>query len=297
MDGVKYCLEGAFDLHVHTAPDVMERKLDDIDLARMMRDKNMGGFVIKSHHSTTYGRAKLTSKIVQGVKVYGSIALNNPLGGLNPQAVDTAGRMGAKVIWLPTIDAINEEGKFLNKDTSKLPYWAAIQKELYEKNCLKPPVNLKDSSGHFKHEVGEILDFIKDYNMILATGHLHPNEGMELIEYARQNGVNRIIATHPEFPTTKYTIDQQKELASKGVYLERCYTTPATNKVDWDYLYKEVEETGARHNILSTDLGQPQALYPTEGLERFIGYFLKTGLTEEEVKKMTTENQLKLLEG
>ena len=126
-------LKGAYDLHVHTAPDVMDRSIDDIDLAKLMKSKGMGGFVIKSHHSTSYGRATLVRKMVSGVNVFGGIALNNPMGGLNPQAVDTAGRMGAKIIWMPTVDADNEKGKFLDTSNKKLPYWANIQRELYNK--------------------------------------------------------------------------------------------------------------------------------------------------------------------
>ena len=38
-------------------------------------------------------------------KVFGSIALNSMVGGLNPSAVDLALAMGAKVVWFPTISA------------------------------------------------------------------------------------------------------------------------------------------------------------------------------------------------
>ncbi len=295
MEDIDFCMEGAFDLHVHTSPDVLERKVNDFELARLMQKEKMGGFVIKSHHSTTYGRASLATTEVQGVSVFGSIALNNPLGGLNLQAVDTAGRMGAKIIWMPTVDSVNEKGKFLTQDPAKLPYWAAIQKELHDQGRLKAPVDLKDENGNFKHEVGEIIDLIKDYNMILATGHLKPQESIELIKFARGAGLDRIIVTHPEFPTTYFTIEEQKKLCGYGVYFERCYTTPATKKTEWDYVYREISETGPGRNILSTDLGQPKALLPTEGYRKFVEFFKQKGLSTKDIKKMTTDNQRKLL--
>ena len=244
-------LKGAYDLHVHTAPDVMDRSIDDIDLAKLMKSKGMGGFVIKSHHSTSYGRATLVRKMVPGVNVFGGIALNNPMGGLNPQAVDTAGRMGAKIIWMPTVDADNEKGKFLDTSNKKLPYWANIQRELYNKGMLRDPISVKDENGKIKNEVDEIIELIVDYNMILATGHLSPKDSIDVIKRAHDKGLKKIIVTHPEFPTTMFTMEQQKDLLKYDVYFERCYTTPATGKVEWDYVLNEVKTTGAKNNILS----------------------------------------------
>ncbi|MDS0256515.1 hypothetical protein ApAK_02290 [Thermoplasmatales archaeon AK] len=288
-------LKGAFDFHVHTSPDVMQRSIDDIDLARKMRDIGMGGFIIKSHHSTSYGRAKLVSKIVEGVQVFGGISLNNSIGGLNPQAVDVAGRMGAKMIWFPTVDAYNEKDKFLDKENKKLPYWATIQRELYEKGMLRAPIKAVDESGKLLPEVDEILDLIRDYGMIMATGHLSVAESIMVIKRAKQRGVDKIVVTHPEFPTTNFTISQQKDLLQYKVYFERCYTTPATGKVEWDYVFKEVVETRPERNILSTDLGQPNAILPTEGMERFVSFFKERGLSDDDIHKMVVENQQKLL--
>ena len=288
-------LKGAYDLHVHTAPDVMDRSIDDIDLAKLMKSKGMGGFVIKSHHSTSYGRATLVRKMVPGVNVFGGIALNNPMGGLNPQAVDTAGRMGAKIIWMPTVDADNEKGKFLDTSNKKLPYWANIQRELYNKGMLRDPISVKDENGKIKNEVDEIIELIVDYNMILATGHLSPKDSIDVIKRAHDKGLKKIIVTHPEFPTTMFTMEQQKDLLKYDVYFERCYTTPATGKVEWDYVLNEVKTTGAKNNILSTDLGQPAALLPPDGYKKFVEFFVENGMSADEIIQMTSKNQEKLL--
>lgn len=288
-------LKDAYDLHVHTAPDVMGRSVDDIDLAKLFKKRGMGGFVIKSHHSTSYGRAALVRKEVDGVNVFGGIALNNPLGGLNPQAVDTAGRMGAKIIWMPTVDSDNENGKFLDPNNKMLPYWAKIQRELYEKGMLRNPVSIRDEDGKLKEEVDEILDLISQYNMILATGHLSPADSMDIIKRAVEKHVDRIVVTHPEFPTTMFSLEQQQELRKYKVYFERCYTTPATGKVEWSYLLEEVRKTGPERNVLSTDLGQPSALLPPDGYKKFIEFFIESGLPDNDIFKMTSENQKKLL--
>ena len=115
-------LKGAFDTHVHAGPDVLPRKFTDIDVARLAQERGFGGFVLKSHHAVTADRATLIREMFPGVKVYGAIALNNPIGGLNPTALDVAARLGAKVVWLPTMDSANEQANVAGQmDESKLP--------------------------------------------------------------------------------------------------------------------------------------------------------------------------------
>lgn len=42
-----------------------------------------------------------------GTTAYGGIVLNWPVGWLNPYAAESALRMGARFIWMPTRDAAN----------------------------------------------------------------------------------------------------------------------------------------------------------------------------------------------
>src|SRR5215467_11029489 len=101
-------LEGAFDTHVHSAPDVLPRKFDDLELAQRFKARKMAGFVLKSHYICTADRATLVNAMVPEVRAYGAIALNNSVGGLNPLAIDIAGRLGNKVVFLPSVDNANE---------------------------------------------------------------------------------------------------------------------------------------------------------------------------------------------
>ena len=52
-------LKGAYDLHVHSAPDVVKRRFSDIELAHRFVAAGMKGYAIKSHQSSTAGRAAL----------------------------------------------------------------------------------------------------------------------------------------------------------------------------------------------------------------------------------------------
>src|SRR6516164_8739526 len=123
-------LQGAYDLQVHVAPDVIERRIDDLDLAREFLRRGLRGFVLKSHYLSTAERAKVVTKAVPGIAAFGAITLNHSVGGLNPVAVELAGRSGAKIVWMPTVDAANETAGRLHGPSQKLPFWAKIQREL-----------------------------------------------------------------------------------------------------------------------------------------------------------------------
>ncbi len=99
---------GAYDTHVHVAPDVVPRRIDDVSLAKRFRDVGMAGFVLKSHYVPTAERAEVVRAAVPGVDVLGALCLNVPVGGLNPVAVEIAGRGGARIVWLPTMDSLNQ---------------------------------------------------------------------------------------------------------------------------------------------------------------------------------------------
>jgi hypothetical protein len=63
-------IHGAYDLQVHVAPDVIERRTDDIDLAKDFLARGLRGFVLKSHYVPTAERAKVVGKAVPGIVSY-----------------------------------------------------------------------------------------------------------------------------------------------------------------------------------------------------------------------------------
>src|SRR3954470_15078312 len=125
-------LEGAYDLQVHVGPDVIARRIDDIDCAKECLAHGMKGFVLKSHYVQTGERAQVVAKAVPGSRVFGALTLNHSVGGLNPVAIELAGRTGCKGVWMPTVGAPNEpagrsDGRAEGGST-KLPFWAEIQR-------------------------------------------------------------------------------------------------------------------------------------------------------------------------
>ena len=75
-----------------------------------------------------------------GIKAFGAITLNHSVGGLNPVAVELAGRSGCKIVWMPTVDAENETAGRLDGGSDKLPFWAKIQRELAAEGISPPPL-------------------------------------------------------------------------------------------------------------------------------------------------------------
>src|SRR5260370_35050453 len=107
-DAAWKCLQGAYDLQVHVAPDVIERRVDDLDLAKEFLGRGLKGFVLKSHYFPTAERAQVVTKAVPGIQVYGAIALNHSVGGLNSVAGEVWGLSINRHVWEPTLRAANE---------------------------------------------------------------------------------------------------------------------------------------------------------------------------------------------
>ncbi len=296
QDTARGLLAGAFDMHVHSGPDVLPRKFDDIGLAERTRDSGMGGFVLKSHYVCTADRASLIRELYPDVKAYGGIVLNNAVGGLNPIAVDIAGRLGAKVVWLPTVDSANElEAVTKQTDETKLPYWMGIAREMRSLGIAGDWLKVTDDDGKVTKPVHDCLDLIGKHDMILATGHISPGEMPAVIKAAVEHKVQRIVITHPEFPTTCLTIDQQKELSHFDVYFERCFTTAHSGKISWEGMFANIRALGPESTILSTDLGQSNNPFVDDGLAIFIQKLLDADFSETDIQAMASRNPAQVL--
>ena len=116
-----------------------------------------------------------------------------------------------------------------------------------------------------------------------------------LAKAAKQLGVERVIITHVTFPTTFYTIEEQKRLADCGAYMEHCATTHLLNKVDFDTVVEQIKAIGPERIILSTDLGQPANPYPDEGLMDFAQRLYRAGFSASDIRMMAVDNPNKMV--
>jgi Family of unknown function (DUF6282) len=289
-DRARALLNGAFDTHLHIDPDVVERKIDDISLAHRFEQLGMAGFVLKSHYGSTAERAAVVRAAVPGIRALGAISLNRAVGGINPLAVEIAAREGARTVWLPTVDSVNESHERDAPPGAKLPVWVKLQLELREQGIEIEPVPVVDGSGAALSETREVLAMIARHGLGLATGHLGRDEIFTIVDAALAEGVRDIVVTHPEFPSQNLSVDDQRALAERGALLERCFTTPHTGKVQWQRWIENIRAIGAEHSVLSTDLGQIFNPPVEDGMAMMVDRLLEAGFNEEEVHTMAVVN-------
>jgi len=280
-------VRGAYDLHVHVEPDLATRRIDDVALARRFAELGLAGFVLKSHYAPTAERAAVVRAAVPGIDALGAIALNNGVGGLNAQAVEIAAREGARIVWLPTVDAANEADENGPKP-AKQPVWRVIQDELNDAGVGAPPVPLTDEG------LANVLRVVARHGIALATGHLGRAEIVSSVHAALAEGVAHVIVTHPDYPTQGVPVDEQRDLAERGAMLERCFAPVHSGKVSWEAVFEAIRATGPAHNVLSTDLGQPSNPPVEDGLALMADRLLAAGFAEEDVHTMAVVNTRKL---
>ena len=289
-------LEGAYDLQVHVGPDVIARRIDDIDCAREFLAHGMKGFVLKSHYIQTGERAQVVSKAVAGSRVFGALTLNHSVGGLNPVAVELAGRTGCKIVWMPTVDAQNETAGRLDGGSAKLPFWAKIQRELAAEGISPPPLSVVDESGRLVEAARRCLERIRKHDMILATGHLGRTEIFALVRAAKEMGLAKVVVTHAEFPSQNLTGDEQRELSDLGAIIEHCFTTTYTGKATWGAAFANIRKAGVSRAVISTDLGQAINPPVSDGFGMFAQRLLDAGFTVDEIHTMAVTNPTRLLD-
>jgi hypothetical protein len=288
-------IRGGYDLHVHVAPDVIGRRIDDIDLAHEFLKVGLKGFILKSHYTQTGERAKVVTKAVPGIQAFGAITLNHAVGGINPLAVEIAGRSGCKLVWMPTVDALNETAGLPDGGHKKLPFWAEIQREMAAMGIAPPRIRVIDDNGNLTEATRTCVELIGKHNMILATGHLGKDEIHALVKAGKAMGLRKVLVTHAEFPSQNLTPAEQKELADLGAIIEHCFTTMHTGKAPWEGVFESIRAAGPERCLISTDLGQPVNPGVSEGFAMFAEKLMDAGFTETEVRHMAVENPASLI--
>jgi hypothetical protein len=288
-------VRGAYDTHIHVAPDVMERRIDDVDLARRCLEVGIAGFVLKSHYVPTAERASVVRKAVPGVDALGAITLNASVGGLNPVAVEIAARQGARVVWMPTVDSANQrQSRAQMPEGATPPMWAAVQDDLRDLGMEPDAVDVVDDRGRPTKGCLDLITLVARHDMTLATGHLASDEIVTVVDAAVDAGVRQVVVTHPEFTSQRLSVEVQQRLARRGALLERCFTTPHTGKVSWEKMIANIRATGPENSVVSSDLGQPFNPPVEDGLALMADHLLGAGFAEDEVVAMTRTNTLRV---
>ncbi len=276
---IERLVRGSIDMHTHFGPDSrMERRMNAMEVAQAAQASGMRAIVLKSHDYPTAPIARTVASLAPDVAILGSIALDEEVGGLNPEALKVSARIGARVVWMPTLTSDNDRKKL------KSP---------------KKGITIFDEDGAILPVVKEILSIIRHYDMCLATGHLSPKEVYALIDEARATGIDKIVVTHPTSGNlgARFDIEQQKELAAKGATMEYCFgeCMPLSERLSPRRLVEAIKAVGFERSILSTDFGQAYNPPAPEGMHMIASAMLRYGLTEEQIEACIKKNPARLL--
>ncbi|MCI2256704.1 DUF6282 family protein [Domibacillus sp. PGB-M46] len=283
-------LKDAIELHCHSYPSMFPRKQTDWELIEDVKKAGMAGVVLKSHESQTVDRAALIRLKEPEIDVYGGLVCNHFSGGLSPATVDAAIRLGAKVIWMPTVSS-NEHCCHFGKKKTRF-----FNSERPLENPEKG-LEIWDENRKILPEVHEILQLIAEADIAVATGHLSAEEVDVLLDAALEHNVRKILIQHADLGIAPVPLEMQKEFARKGAILEKCYLACSEDFQDLtvEEMAHSIREIGAESCVLVTDYGQEHNIPPIQALSNFVGEMVDCGISEKEIETMIVKNPKQLL--
>jgi microsomal dipeptidase-like Zn-dependent dipeptidase len=196
---------------------------------------------------------------------------------LNPAAVEMCAELGGKVVWLPSHDS-------------------AHQKRVMG---LSGGIELTDSRGNLVPELHEIFKIVAENDMILDPCHAGTKERFMIIKAAKENGVKKIVITHPNWNVTKATHDQMAEMGKMGAFIGLFMygDVPNFNNPNCDpmEMFKIIEKVGSEHIVLASDLGTVINMPPWEGMKLFMRILIANGVSRKDIRRMCKDNSSRLL--
>jgi hypothetical protein len=283
-------VEGAFDLHVHSSPDLFPRIANDVEVVTDAARRGFAGLVMKNHFEPTVSRALLAQRHAPGLRVYGGIVLNRAVGGINPHAVEAALRLGARIIWMPTLDAECHRRAF--------GFGGGFPAQSSGLETQRAGISIL-GDGRLVPEAREVLALARQHGAALATGHVSLEEIRALVAEATDQGFRKLILTHPYDRAPGLRPGDVQVLAEAELRVEFvfCSITPRWRFTDVAAITHCVRTIGPRKVVLSSDGGQAHNPMPGEGYRAFVELLAKEGLRPDDFRLMCRENPDFLLHG
>jgi hypothetical protein len=243
--------------------------------------------VLKAHDTPTAHLAWSVDSVTPGVRVFGGICCDIEVGGLNPLAVESALRLGAKVVWLPTLSSRQD---WENGIGARLGYSAPGL------TCFAVGSD-GGPSDRLSSETQEVLRLVAEHDAILATGHVSAAEHLAVAREFGRRG--RVVVTHAteDMAGPNLSIDQCRELADLGCFVELCAMTCigalATRSVA--EMAACIREVGPARVTLGTDYGQKVNPHPAAGLQTYADALWADGIADTDIRRMACDNPAALL--
>ncbi|WP_430296603.1 DUF6282 family protein [Sinomonas sp. B1-1] len=292
MGELEEALKGAIDLHTHPAPDIVQRSQTVAEAIIDFAAAGYAGFVAKSHVASTASLCRAANTGAQAQAI-GAIALNRPVGGLNAGAVEVAARLGARVVWLPTVDSRRQREQATTPGPA--PVWADTQAELARTPGYGPPITVLKDSGVVP-ELHDVLDVVREHGLLLATGHLDCDEVFAVIGAAKDHGIDRIMVTHPDLPRQRITLEAQAEMARRGAWIERTMASVLEGKLPLENALRGIRACGPGSTLLTGDLGQPHNGPIANGIKRWATCLHDAGFAPQQIHELLVTNPREALQ-
>ena len=285
-------LQGAVDIHIHHAPDLYARIQDPVELATEGRAAGFKAVCIKTHNFPTAPLALLTGKLVPGIDVFGSLACNRQVGGVNPLAVEAAIKYGARQLWLPTIDSTNHA--VVTGSVGQHGRGLTIKGGISDYALKQPRIDLL-ATGSLGPETREVIRLCAEADIILNLGHTSFVEMMAVIDEAKSQKVRRIVCDHPFF--LRLSPEQTVELADRGAWINLTIGElfPRWWRCSIGEFAALIRAVGIGRSLVSSDVGQLHAPPMVEAFRITCQLLLEEEFTPAEIRKLVSENPAALL--
>ena len=285
-------LEGSIDLHAHIYPQVFIEepgRVRDHEWAELAIQAGMRGFVMKSHLWPTMAQASLINQVYKDFNAIGSIVLNSNVGGISPFAAESATRLGAKVMWMPT---------YTSKNDIEIGAYSKQIETAYKQPPPNKNLSIFGKDGKITEDVNSILEIARDTNVAIATGHLSAEEGVALAKRAKEIGLKKFIFTHPIISIINATEEQLLEVSNLGYFIEFTWISafPMWQGLDPLLVAETAKKIGAHKCLMTTDAQLDWNPPPPEMLRMFIASMLRIGLKSKEIRLMVQENPSRLVD-
>ncbi len=287
-------LIGAIDMHCHGFPEFsleFPNRFSDEETVQMMINARMGGVVFKSHFYPTTTTAYYLRKKFPDFNIFSSITLNASSGGCNVWTVEAAYKLGAKVVYLPTWSAYNDQKRnsICRLIGNYLPTLSSF--------TIDDAFRMCDDDGKVHTNILDIISFVKEKDLVLFTGHISPMESIAVAKAAKELGLKKLVMNHPDSGSVHATLEQIKAVAELGAFVEICTlgVTPLYFRLPIPEMKQIIDIVGPEKMILDTDYFFDWSAPVPEQMRQVIASLIIKGVSEEAIRKMVSENQRYLL--
>lgn len=285
-NAIENALDGVCDIHVHAAPDIKPRSIDELGFVRDAKAVGYRAVMFKSNEWSCHDRVFFIRKAVPDFECFGSLCMNACVGGkVNVHAAEavlkTTGNF-CRCIWMPTLDS-------------------AYQNESEGRRGKGIPV--LDRSGNVLPEVVRVMELCAQADIIFATGHSSPAESLVMAKKAKEIGLKKFVATHANSLIWKMNRRQIMEIADLGGWIEFSYITCLWGKGTGLPMFERMEDEEfvsflkivPERSFVTTDLGQVGLPHPIEGMRLCMDAMRRGGIRQRDIDLFVRETPAMLL--